>query len=151
MFVVGGSGLPFSKDHTVDNLADRTGDAGNATVLNLTLLAGPAPPGGTGWRCAANGVANKLSVQAICPAQTRPGHVLTVEVEVPPNSDGVTKLPLLGSDPASLTVTEGGAAVWQQGKYVSGVVGVVGAVVDSEAGVLAVSHGSGRYEFVRTG
>ena len=77
--------------------------------------------------------------------------MLTVQVAVPPNSDGVTKLPLLGSDPASLTVTEGGAAVWQQGKYVSGVAGVVGAAVDSEADVLVVSHGSGRYEFVRTG
>ena len=77
--------------------------------------------------------------------------MLTVEVAVPPNSDGVTKLPLLGSDPASLAVTEGGAAVWQQGKYVSGVAGVVEAVVDSEADVLVVSHGSGRYEFVRTG
>ena len=140
----------FSKDHTVDNLADRTGEAGNTTVLNLTLLAGPAPPGGTGWRCAANGAANKLSVKAICPAQTRPGHVLTIEVAVPPNSDAVTKVPLLGADPASITVTEGGAAVWRDGAFVPGVKGVVGVAAESEADVVAVSHGSGRYRFTRT-
>jgi hypothetical protein len=136
--------------HCDDTVAKCTiiGGTGSATVLNLTTLSGPPPAGGPGWKCGANAAANRLTAKLLCPAISKAGHVLTVEVVVPPSSDAVTKLPLLGSDGTSLIVSEGGRTIWKEGKFVRGVPGLKGAEVDGDGEVLAVSHGSGRYKFV---
>ena len=114
-------------------------------VLVNTSAAHKFGPGGS---CTGQG--HVLSAQVACPKPLKTGTTLTIDVVVPPNSDAVTKVPLLGSDPASITVTEGGAAVWRDGAFVPGVKGVVGVAAESEADVMAVSHGSGRYRFTRT-
>jgi hypothetical protein len=130
------------------------GSGRNATVLNLTRLAPAAHSSGSSsgaWRCSENSANNKLSVQVICPSPIITGTVLHVDVALPPTCDAVTKLPLLGSDPAMLVISEGGRVVWSNGSYVSGVNGVVGAEVDRLADAVAIAHGSGEYHFVRTG
>ena len=126
----------------------------HVTVLNLTALAGSGgamvPP--SSWRCGANTASNKLSIKLLCPTVPKPGHVLTVEVEVPPNSDGVTKIPLLGTDPELLTIVESGSEIWSGGTYDPvGAIGVISVEANMQDDVLEVKHGSGRYHFVRIG
>ena len=74
---------------------------------------------------------------------------LAVRTTTPPNSVATTAVPLLGDDPRTATVTEGGTVLWAGGTFVPGVAGVQGAVVRD--GALLISHGSGVYDFRRLG
>ena len=58
-------------------------------------------------------------------------------------------MPLLGSDPGAVTVAENGTVLWRNGQYVPGVVGVHAAVLLD--GAVVVRHGSGAYNFRRSG
>ena len=92
---------------------------------------------------------NRLAVKVSC-GQSR-GTILKINVDVPGNAAGVTKVPLLGSAADAVTITEGGADVWRGGAFVPGVEGVASARLGADSGVVEVSHGSGRYRFVRSG
>ena len=137
-------------------------DSANSGCVIVTPADGPAPfykgatfvpfapphfdPcfGSPGWY---NGYLS-LRVAHSCGENT--GTVLTVKVTVPPNSDAITRVPLLGSASALVTITEGGRAVWRDGAFVRGEVpGVESARVVSD--VVEVLHGSGVYHFARRG
>ena len=97
-----------------------------------------------------------LSLRLAHSCSRNAGTVLTVTVTVPPNSNAITKLPLLGSSAAvgsGFAVTEGpradGRAVWRDGAFVPGVPGVFSARVVSDT--VEVRHGSGVYAFERRG
>ena len=91
----------------------------------------------------APGSSNTVAVQVTCTANT--GTILAVDVSLPANSLGTTKLPLLGGSLDRVIVTEGGVALWSGGRFRPGVEGVSGAA--AQGGVLAIWHGSGQYSF----
>ena len=89
-----------------------------------------------------------LSLRLAHSCGENPGTILKIKVTVPPNSDAVTRVPLLGSAPTLITITEGGRVVWSDGAFVEGgAPGVVSARVVPD--VVEIHHGSGIYEFVR--
>ncbi len=92
------------------------------------------------------------------------GTVLSVKVTVPPNTAAVTRLPLLGSPPSAVDITEGTGPserqLWRSGAFVPGVAGVATARLvlanssSPRAGagdIVEVIHGSGTYQFTRRG
>lgn len=101
-------------------------------------------------------VVKHLSAQAACKRQPTPGsvEVFAYDVTVPAGSTASVILPTMGGDVTAkgVAVTEGGAAIWQNGAFVSGVPGVAGAgPADPSMGgkaALAVEIGSGDYSFV---
>jgi hypothetical protein len=89
-----------------------------------------------------------LSLRLAHSCGENPGTILKIKVTVPPNSDAATRVPLLGSAPTLITITEGGRVVWSDGAFVEGgAPGVVSARVVPD--VVEIHHGSGIYEFVR--
>ena len=76
-----------------------------------------------------------------------PGADLRIRSSAPANSIATTAVPLLGASAATVIVSEGGTVLWRDGAFVSGVDGVMGAVVSGDA--ILVSHGSGTYDFRR--
>eukprot|EP00040_Diaphanoeca_grandis_P031968 m.192534 g.192534 ORF g.192534 m.192534 type:complete len:1045 (-) comp32471_c0_seq1:82-3216(-) len=91
-----------------------------------------------------------LAIQVTCAAAPKPGgHVLNLNVQVPVGSDSQLVVPLLGSSPSSVMISENGTAVFKNGAYVAGVSGVTGAMATKDS--IVIEHGSGSYRFIRTG
>jgi len=96
----------------------------------------------------------KLNVAVKC--QAKPPHptgpALAMDVTIPPGSDSQLVVPLLGSSPGDVTITENGTTIYTNKQFVPGAVpGVTGATSDMAQGAVLVSFGSGSYSFVRSG
>jgi hypothetical protein len=92
-----------------------------------------------------NGKRKKIDLQVKCSSLP----ILSVRTTAPANSIATTVVPLLGSHPDLVTVTENGKVLWRDGQYVPGVDGVRAAALLVDA--ISVSHGSGVYDFRRAG
>jgi alpha-L-rhamnosidase len=68
---------------------------------------------------------------------------LTFAVIVPANTRAQIYIPTLAGD--SITLREGDAIIWKDGKFIPGVAGITSAT--AEAGYVRVEAGSGRYQF----
>jgi alpha-L-rhamnosidase len=71
------------------------------------------------------------------------GQSLVLDVTIPCNATGKVSVPALSLKNA--TITEGGKAVWKNGAYVKGVVGITSG--KQEAGYYTFDVGSGDYGF----
>ena len=137
-------------------LAQAPGTRGwRALRLAPQVWAPNAPPAGRSL-CAAlpGGVAARLdtvrgvaAVSWTCDAGVG---FFALNATVPVGSTASVVLPTLGHTPEAVVVREGGAMVFDAGRFVSGVLGVVGAIVVDGAGgpAVEVQVGSGSFEFV---
>lgn len=79
---------------------------------------------------------------------------MNLSVTVPVGAQAVVAVPTFASPASTLTITEGGMPVWENGKYVDGVQGVTGAATAMDKSgetVVQVFTGSGSYAFSATG
>lgn len=68
---------------------------------------------------------------------------ITFDVIVPANTRAQIHIPIHGGE--GVTIREGDAIIWNEGKFVPGVAGITSAT--AEAGYVRVAAGSGRYRF----
>ncbi|HDT13420.1 MAG TPA: hypothetical protein ENO03_03590 [Candidatus Aminicenantes bacterium] len=94
----------------------------------------------------ASGSTTTVRGEVAC-AWSRTETAVRVEVTVPFGSEAEVVIPKLGI--RDIRVTEGGAPIWAQGKYVAGAAGIVGAV--DKDGAIRITVGSGRYAFILEG
>jgi len=94
----------------------------------------------------ASGSVRTLRGEVAC-AWSRTDGGVRVEAVVPVGSSAEIVIPKLNR--RNVTVTEGGQAVWQDGKFTAGVAGVADAT--DGGGAIRITVGSGRYAFVLEG
>ena len=82
-------------------------------------------------------------------AWSRQRRTITMDVQIPVNSDAVIGIPKV-EEMTEVVVREGGQVVWEKGQFVPGCAGVTGAR-QSQDGRIHLEVGSGRYSFVLTG
>jgi alpha-L-rhamnosidase len=80
-------------------------------------------------------------------AWSRTERSVKVEVTVPPGAEAEIVIPKLGI--RDIKVTEGGALIWAEGKFMAGPAGIAGA--EDKDGAIRVKTGGGRYVFVLEG
>ena len=127
-------------------------------VRRFTLIAGNQPgdvPGGGPDPCidcykSLAVIASGCKGISSFSGRTRPmptsRSLFTWQVTVPLGATAAVHVPLMGLG-RNAYVTEAGAAVWADGKLVSGVSGVLGAEADPGAMTVVVTVGSGAYSF----
>jgi hypothetical protein len=123
-----------------------TNSSNNAASCSIKTPRGGAA---SSWRAPA---VNPASIAAARGGAANP---VALNATVPIGSAGTVRVPLvaaLGHSAATIAITEGGAPVWQDGKFVAGVAGISGAALDVGPGIegegVVFTVGSGSYAFV---
>jgi alpha-L-rhamnosidase len=94
----------------------------------------------------ASGSTTTVRGEVAC-AWSRTDRGVRVAVTIPGGSEAEIVIPKFNL--RSVRVTEGGKTLWQDGKYITGVPGVMGAV--DKDGALRIKTGGGRYVFLLEG
>jgi hypothetical protein len=127
------------------------------TPMGLVAAGWAAGPGAATAAAAAHAAGSPAHLP---PAPARPATLagaapsgapplFTVTATVPVGGTATVAVPAV-STPESVTVYEGGAAVWAAGAFVPGVPGVAGAAAAAAGDAVVFSVGSGTYTFVVT-
>ena len=70
---------------------------------------------------------------------------LTLEVSIPPNSEGIVRVPT--TSPADTVISESGKPLWKGGAYIEGIDGIKAAKSIEDKRIVQISIGSGDYKF----